>query len=81
MCRVSSDVYRRLRYAKTTENDERTFVAARRCMDRCHVAFSVLAQGENSPYMTEDFNRGSPKRKKGWRNTRLPGWRGEETVA
>jgi hypothetical protein len=26
-------------------------------MDRYQIAFSVLAQGNNSPYMTEEFKR------------------------
>ncbi len=38
---------------KLTEDDERKLVLARELMDRYGALFSLLTQGENSPYMTE----------------------------
>lgn len=32
--------------------------AARQRLDRHYIAMSVLAQGDNSPYMTEEFKQG-----------------------
>lgn len=43
--------------SKLNEKNERILAAVRLCMDRYQAAFSVLAQGENSPHMTEEFKR------------------------
>ena len=40
---------------QTDEDFNRQMAIARECMDKHKVALSVLAQGENSPYWTEDF--------------------------
>ena len=40
-----------------SKKDEQMLAAARRCMDRYQIALSVLAQGENSPHMTEEFKK------------------------
>jgi hypothetical protein len=42
---------------KLNEKDERVLAIARRLMDRYAVALSVLAQGERSPHMTEEFKQ------------------------
>jgi hypothetical protein len=39
----------------TQDKEERILAATRRCMDRYEVALSVLAQGEKSPYITDEF--------------------------
>jgi hypothetical protein len=46
------------------EDDERKIALARKLMDRYHVVYSVLAQGENSPYMTEEFRKQVAEAKK-----------------
>jgi len=40
---------------ESEEQFERQMAVARDCMDKYKVALSVLAQGENSPHMTEEF--------------------------
>ncbi len=42
---------------KPDENDEQVLAVARQHMARYHITLSVLAQGENSPCMTEEFKR------------------------
>jgi hypothetical protein len=43
--------------SKLTGKDKRSLATARQCMDRYHVALSVLAQGDSSPYMTDEFKK------------------------
>lgn len=42
---------------KLTGKDKRNLAMARQCMDRYHVALSVLAQGDSSPHVTEEFKK------------------------
>jgi hypothetical protein len=42
---------------KLDEKDERQLAIAHQLMDRHAVALSVLAQGERSPHMTEEFKQ------------------------
>jgi hypothetical protein len=39
------------------KKDEQKLSAAGQIMARYHIAMSVLAQGKNSPYMTEEFEQ------------------------
>ncbi|MBN9076892.1 MAG: hypothetical protein BGN87_08845 [Rhizobiales bacterium 65-79] len=39
------------------DKDERMLAAARQIMEQYEVVLSVLARGENSPYMTEEFRQ------------------------
>jgi hypothetical protein len=49
--------------SKLNGKDERALAIARRLMDRHAVALSVLAQGERSPHMTEEFKQKLAKAK------------------
>jgi len=42
---------------KLTESHEQKLALARKLMDRYDVVLSVLARGEDSPFMTEEFKR------------------------
>ena len=42
---------------KLSQTDEQQLVIARQLMARYEVAMSVLGQGDNSPYMTDEFKQ------------------------
>lgn len=44
--------------SELTKDDQRKVALARKIIDRHQVALSVLARGENSAYMTEEFKAG-----------------------
>ncbi|MDN5927198.1 MAG: hypothetical protein L0I29_09000 [Hyphomicrobiales bacterium] len=42
---------------KLTKKDERSLAAARQHMERYQIALSVLAQEDNSSYVTDEFRK------------------------